>query len=145
MRFFLPCEVTPSCLALLLALSPTSSHPLLVVHSITFHLIMMVMMMKMMIMKKTKIMTRSGLRTRVVEAPQGRERPGAARWPLEEARWPLGEVRWQVNSTCNSFTGQLHIRSVKRCLAIYYRQELLLAKYKIVHLQINTPCKAFPW
>lgn len=73
---FLPCEVAPSCLALLLAFSPTSSHPLLVVHSVSFHLIIMMMvMMKMMIVMKTRIMTRSGWRTRVVEAPQGRERP----------------------------------------------------------------------
>ena len=69
-----------SCLALFLAGGPTSSHSLLVVHLGSFHLsvmkiIMMVMMkmMKMMIVTKTKIITRSGWRIRVVEAPQGRE------------------------------------------------------------------------
>ena len=95
----LPCEVTPTCLALLLALSPTSSNPLLVIHSVTFHLIIIIMVMIMMM--KMMIMTRSGWRTRMVEAPQGRERRDWA--------GKAGEARWQVNSTCNSFTGQHHL------------------------------------
>ena len=66
-----PCEMSPASLAFLLALRPTSGDPLLVVHSVAFHLVIDVMMILIMI----KLNTRSGWRTRVVASPQGRERP----------------------------------------------------------------------
>ena len=58
-------------MAFLLALRPTSGDPLLVVHSVAFHLVIDMMMIMFMI----KINTRSGWRTRVVASPKGRERP----------------------------------------------------------------------
>ena len=66
-----PCEMSPASLAFLLTLRPTSGDPLLVVHSVAFHLVIDMMMIMFMI----KITTRSGWRTRVVASPQGRERP----------------------------------------------------------------------
>ena len=66
-----PCEMSPASLAFLLTLRPTSGDPLLVVHSVAFHLVIDMMMIMFMI----KINTRSGWRTRVVATPQGRERP----------------------------------------------------------------------
>ena len=66
-----PCEMSPASLAFLLALRPTSGDPLLVVHSVAFHLVIDMMVIMFMI----KLNTRSGWRTRVVASPQGRERP----------------------------------------------------------------------